>query len=129
MNLNQIRQVALCVPDLEASIRFFEEKLGASLVAQFGDEYVPLGIAFFEFGGVRVLLEAEASPSTLYFSVDDVEQSYKTLQEKGVEFVGPPEAIFYDESGTFGPAGETEYMAFINDPGGDTLAISSRETR
>jgi methylmalonyl-CoA/ethylmalonyl-CoA epimerase len=76
---------------------------------------------------VRLLLEANAPLSTIYFWVDDIDEACKELAASGVDIISPPHMIFKDDSGTFGPAGEGEWMAFFNDPAGNTLAFASRK--
>jgi catechol 2,3-dioxygenase-like lactoylglutathione lyase family enzyme len=63
----------------------------------------------------------------LYFEVADIDQVYATLKERGIEFLSAPHLIFPDEKGTFGPAGEEEWMAFFRDPDGNVLALSARK--
>jgi methylmalonyl-CoA/ethylmalonyl-CoA epimerase len=120
--MDKIKQVALHAEDLEVSVAFYRDILNASFTAQ----YDPPGIAFFEFSGVRLLLEKGAHKGTLYFEVEDIDQRYDDLMVKGVEFDQPPHAIFDDTSGTFGPAGQQEWMAFFKDPAGNVLALASR---
>jgi hypothetical protein len=45
-----------------------------------------------------------------------------------VAFDSEPLRIHRDESGTFGPAGSEEWMAFFRDPDGNVLAIAARLT-
>jgi catechol 2,3-dioxygenase-like lactoylglutathione lyase family enzyme len=79
---------------------------------------------------VRLLLDQAESPkpggATLYFRVDDIHGAYKALRERGVVFDSEPHLIHRDESGTFGPAGSEEWMAFFRDPDGNVLAIAAR---
>jgi len=81
---------------------------------------------FFEFSGVRLLFERGNEPAVLYFRVDDIDEAHQHLTAKGVVFENPPHLIHRDDSGTFGAAGEEEWMAFFKDPGGNTLAIATR---
>lgn len=123
MDINRIRQVAIAAPDIEASTAFFRDLLGAKLMASFN----PPGLAFFEFSGVRLLLDVNAPKSLVYFGVDDIDAAYRELMDKGVAFKGEPHMIFKDDAGTFGAAGEGEWMAFFEDPAGNTLAIAGRK--
>ena len=68
-----IRQVAQRARDLDRAVGFYRDTLGASLLARFE----PPGLAFFDLAGVRLLLEASASSSTLYFAVDDIDASFE----------------------------------------------------
>lgn len=123
MQINHIRQVALAAPDLAASVTFFRDILGAALLARFD----PPGLAFFDFSGTRLLLDANAGPATIYFHVDDIDAAFEELVNQGVRFEGEPHMIFKDDSGTFGPAGEGEWMAFFRDPADNLLAIAGRK--
>lgn len=119
-----IRQVAQRAQDLDRAVEFYRDTLGASFVARFD----PPGLAFFQFEGVRLLLEASAPSATVYFSVDDIEAGFEELRRRGVVFEQEPQLVHRDESGTFGPAGEEEWMAFFRDPDGNLLAITSRRS-
>ena len=123
MRLSRLHQVALSAPDLDAAVAFYRDVLGASFIARFD----PPGLAFFDFDGVRVLLERNASAGTLYFHVDDVDAGVAELSRRGVSIEFGPAMIHRDEDGTFGPAGEEEWMAFFKDPGGNTLAVATRK--
>jgi methylmalonyl-CoA/ethylmalonyl-CoA epimerase len=117
-----LRQVAQHAPDLDASVAFYRDVLGLRLIARFD----PPGLAFFDLGGTRLLLEGAASPALLYLEVDDIGAAHNALQQRGVEFVEAPHAIFRDDAGQFGPAGQEEWMAFFKDPAGNTVALASR---
>ncbi|MYE11643.1 MAG: VOC family protein [Gammaproteobacteria bacterium] len=123
MQLRRLRQVALRAPDLDASIAFYRDVLGARFIARFD----PPGLAFFDFEGVRLLLERNASTGTLYFEVEDIDAGVAELSGRGVSIESGPAMIHRDEDGTFGPAGEEEWMAFFKDPGGNTLALATRK--
>ena len=64
----------------------------------------------------------------LYLSVDGIDAAYDTLRARGVEFLGAPHLIHRDDAGQFGEAGEEEWMAFFNDPDGNTLALVERRS-
>ena len=123
--LKGIRQVAQRARDLDRAVEFYRDTLGASFIARFD----PPGLAFFQFEGVRLLLEASAPSATLYFAVDDIEASSDELRRRGVAFEQEPQLVHRDDEGTFGTAGEEEWMAFFRDPDGNLLAITSRRSR
>lgn len=123
MNLDRIHQIAVHARDLEEAVAFYRDLLGAKFVAKFD----PPGIAFFDFAGVRVMLEKSAPKATIYFRVADLDVAYAELKAKGVPFVDAPHLIHRDSDGTFGPAGEEEWMAFFKDPSGNLLALASRK--
>jgi methylmalonyl-CoA/ethylmalonyl-CoA epimerase len=122
MQLSRIHQVAAHAEDLVATKDFYANVLGARHVA----EYVPPGLLFFDFTGVRVLFEHNAPKAVLYFWVDDIDGAHAELTAKGVTFDSDPHLIHKDEDGTFGSPGEEEWMAFLSDPGGNIVALATR---
>ena len=124
MRLAKLHQVAVRAPDLDAAIAFYRDVLGLAFVARFD----PPGLAFFNFDGVRLLLDRNATAGTLYFHVEDIDAAVAELSERGLSIESGPVMIHRDEDGTFGPAGEEEWMAFFKDPGGNTLALATRRT-
>jgi len=122
MKISQIRQVAIHGADLDASEDFYKHQLGAKFMAR----YEPPGLLFFNFEGVRLLIDKAADPATIYFWVDDILAAWEELKSKGIVFEQDPHMIFPDQAGTFGIAGEEEWMAFFRDPGNNMLAIASR---
>lgn len=123
MKLNRIHQIAVYAKDLEESVSFYRDRLGATFVQKFD----PPGLAFFDFSGTRILLEPNGPKATLYFRVDDIEAAYDELKANGVTFIGEPHLIYRDDAGRFGVAGEEEWMAFFTDPAGNTLALATRK--
>ncbi len=122
MKLDAIHQVAAHSDDLDRSIRFYRDVLGARFIARFE----PPGLAFFAFGSTRLLLEKNARPATLYFRVSDIHAAHRELVARGVEFTREPHLIHRDADGQFGPAGAEEWMAFFADPDGNVLALAAR---
>lgn len=112
-----IGQIHVSVSDLDRSVAFYRDVLGATFLFDVPDR----SMAFFDLGGVRLYLGRPESPEfrsqpVLYFSVDDVDEAYSTLRDRGLEFVGGPHVVHRTES--------TELrMAFFQDPDGTNLAI------
>jgi methylmalonyl-CoA/ethylmalonyl-CoA epimerase len=117
-----LHQVAQKADDLDASVTFYRDVLGLRLIARFD----PPGLAFFDLGGSRLLLEQAAPPALLYLHVPDVDAASEELVAKGVELEHPPHTIFTDDAGQFGPAGQEERMAFLRDPAGNLIALAGR---
>ena len=117
LHLAEIGQVALHVTDVEAAAVFYEETLGMKLLFK-----APPGLAFFANGSTRLMLTApevgEFRPSTnlLYYRVENVNAATATLRDRGVKIAGEPHMI------TKMPDHEL-WMAFIEDPDGNPLAI------
>ena len=122
MTVTGLRQVAQRIENLDRAVHVYEEVLGARLIARFD----PPGLAFFDLGGVRLLLEAGAPPAMLYLAVADVEAAAAELSARGVVFEGEPHVIFTDDGGLFGPPGGEEWMAFFRDSEGNLVGLSSR---
>jgi methylmalonyl-CoA/ethylmalonyl-CoA epimerase len=117
-----LAQVAQRATNLDRAVAFYTTVLGAPPIGRFD----PPGLAFFQLGDVRLLLEANAPSALLYLRVADVRQEYETLRGRGVEFVNPPRLVHTDAEGLFGPAGEEEWMAFFRDSEGNTVGLAAR---
>jgi methylmalonyl-CoA/ethylmalonyl-CoA epimerase len=92
--LSQIGQIAISVQDVEKAVAFYRDVLGLKLLFQ-----APPGLAFFDCGGVRLMLARPEKPefdhpaSTLYFKVADIQQATATLESRGVRFEEEPHLI------------------------------------
>jgi methylmalonyl-CoA/ethylmalonyl-CoA epimerase len=117
-----LRQVAQRAADLDRAVTFYGDVLGLELIARFD----PPGLAFFDVGGTRLLLEGGAPSTVLYFATDDIEASVDALERSGVEILERPQMIQRDDAGDFGPVGWEEWMAFFTDTEGNTVAYSER---
>lgn len=118
----ELMQVAQRVTDLNRAIEFYRDVLGGDLLARFD----PPGLAFFDVGRVRLVLEAGAPSCLLYLRVDDVRTAVECLRNRGVEILTDPHEIFVDSEGLFGERGHAEWMAFIRDSEGNTVGLDSR---
>ncbi len=114
-----IHQVSLICKDIAQSRKFYAEVLGAQFIVEFD----PPGLLFFRFGSTRLLMDKNGKPGLLYIRVARIDQMVNSLQEKGVEFETEVQAVFKDDDGLFGKAGDTECMAFFKDPADNTLAL------
>ncbi len=78
----KLGQVALTVERLPESVAFYRDVLGLPLMYEYP------GLAFFDMGGVRLMLSAEGKEperhdSVLYYRVDDLQAAWRTLLERG----------------------------------------------
>jgi tRNA-Thr(GGU) m(6)t(6)A37 methyltransferase TsaA len=123
LRIQGLKQVAQHAPDLDASVAFYRDVLGLPFEAEFD----PPGLAFFDLGDTRLLLDANESvtPAILYFRVDDIAEAHAALEAKGVVFEQAP-AMIHRHDGTFDGDGVEEWMAFFKDPAGCMLALASR---
>ncbi len=117
-----LRQVAQRAADIDRAAAFYGDVLGLPLLARFD----PPGIAFFDLGGVRLMLEGGALSAVLYLTTDDIDASVEALERHHVEILERPQMIQRDDAGDFGPPGYEEWMAFFTDSEGNTLAYSER---
>jgi methylmalonyl-CoA/ethylmalonyl-CoA epimerase len=122
LQIEGLRQVAQRAKDLDASIAFYRDTLGLRFIAR----YDPPGIAFFDLGGPRLFLEGDAPSALLYLRVPDIHRAYTGLMARGVKFEEEPRVVFKDEAGTFGPAGEEEWMVSFRDPSENLLVLTAR---
>jgi catechol 2,3-dioxygenase-like lactoylglutathione lyase family enzyme len=118
--LGGLGQVSLLVRDVTRAEHFFRDTLGLPHTFTFGD------LAFFDCGGTRLFVravpDADWRPSSvLYFLVDDIAAQFGALTAASVTAVGQPRVIHRDEA-----VGTEEWMAFFEDPDGNTLALMSR---
>ena len=118
----RVHQIAQHCDDLDRAVAFYNGTLGLPLMARFD----PPGLAFFDLGNVRLLLEASATPATLYLEVDDIEAERARLTEAGVTFADEPHMIFRDDEGTFDRVGTEEWMTFFHDSEGNVVGLVER---
>jgi catechol 2,3-dioxygenase-like lactoylglutathione lyase family enzyme len=118
--LGPLGQVSLLTRDVARAEAFYRDTLGLPHLFTFGD------LAFFDIAGTRLFVRGVADPewrpgSILYFRVEDVAGQLASLVDAGVTAVGQPHVIHRDEA-----AGVEEWMAFFEDPDGNTLALMAR---
>lgn len=115
--LSQIGQIAIPVSNLERAVEFYRDVLGIRFLFQ-----APPGLAFFDCGGVRLLLDVPAkvqpnqNASIIYYKVDELPSAVETLKSRGVLFEQEPELVAKM------PDHEL-WMAFLKDPDGNMLAL------
>ena len=116
IKLDKIGQIAVSVHDLKRAVVFYRDVLGMQFLFQ-----APPGLAFFNCGGIRLLLEvvppdAEKKSSIIYYQVDDIQAAYATLANRGVSFEAAPELVAKMPDHTL-------WMAFFRDPDDNLLAL------
>lgn len=120
--MTRLVQVALRATDLDRAAAFYGDLLGAPPTGRFE----PPGLLFFDLAGTRLLLDGNAPSSMLYLEVDDVRRTVEELRGR-TEVVSEPHEIFTHDDDALGPAGTTEWQAFVTDSEGNMLGLVSFE--
>lgn len=114
--LSAIGQVSVTVQDLDRAVAFYRDQLGLPFLFQ-----VP-NMAFFDCAGVRLMLNVpegrseEIHTSILYYKVDDIQDAYRIMKDRNVQFVGRPHKIADLEDHEL-------WMAFFRDSETNLLAL------
>jgi len=93
MAIQNIGQISIVVKDVERATAFYRDVLGLKFL------FNAPSMAFFDCGGVRLMLGTASSPeydhpsSILYFRVADIQAGYQRLVEKKVEIISAPRLI------------------------------------
>lgn len=117
--LNRIHQIALAVKDVDRAVAFYRDVLGMKLLFR-----APPGLAFFDCGGVRLMLsrpesaELDHPASLMYYGVDDVAAAREALVERGVEFESEPHVVHRTDAYAL-------WIGFFRDSEGNMLGIMS----
>lgn len=126
MKVEKLFQVSLPARNISESVTFYQDILRCRLIAAFDK---PVSMAFFDLGGTRLMLEESSdtvTSSVIYVKTSDLEKQASELATRGVKVRQQPHLIHHDADGTFGTAGESEYMAFIEDPTGNVIGLVER---
>jgi len=115
--LSAIGQIAVTVKEVEPAVVFYRDLLGIKLLFQFPN------MAFFDCGGVRLMLSAPEEPgehhsSIIYFKVEDIGRVHAALSGRGVAFEREPHVIARMPDHDL-------WMAFFRDLDGNLLALMS----
>jgi methylmalonyl-CoA/ethylmalonyl-CoA epimerase len=123
---HRIAQIAVIIEELDRAVAFYRDTLGLRFLFQ-----APPGMAFFECGGIRLMLtraeeEGEGIPasgtSVIYYAVPDIRATYAALRAKGVRFEDEPHFI-----ATLGD--RDLWMTFFRDSENNLLALTSEVPR
>ena len=107
-------QIARTTKRFDESRSWYRDTLGLPELYSFGN------LAFFDLGGVRLMLteeEGAASESILYLRVPDIHLAKGELEARGVKFINAPHLIHRHEDGT------EEWMAAFEDNEGRPLQL------
>lgn len=93
VGITSIGQIAIVTHDLPRAVEFYRDKLGLRFLYEFP------GLAFFDCGGVRLMLsfpegpEFDHPPSIIYYKVDDITSAWRVLESRGVTLEHEPHVI------------------------------------
>lgn len=117
ININSIGQIAIAVTDIKLATKFYHDKLGLELLFE-----VPSGLAFFDCGGVRLMLttlqgdEKDHHTSVIYYKVKNIDKFSTQLKQKGVVFEREPQfAAKMDDHNL--------WIGFLRDPDQNLIGI------
>ena len=120
--IQTLGQVFVPAQELDRAVAFYRDILGMRFLFT-----APPSMAFFDLGGVRLMLgEGEESQkpggSILYYKISDIDGAHETLVARGVTFdVGPH---FVADMGD-----HELWMAFFKDSEQNQLALMSEVTK
>ena len=120
--LGTIGQISVTVRDLEQATAFYRDTLGMRFL------FSAPGMAFFDCGGVRLMLGlpegsgAEDPGSILYYRVGDIHDAFRTLSERGVQFIDLPHRVASLPDHDL-------WMTFFRDSSDHVLALMSEVPR
>ena len=123
IGITHLGQIAVNAKDLERATAFYQDTLGLKLLFK-----APPGLAFFDCGGVRLMLSRAEKPefdhpsSVLYFAVTDIHAAYGKLKASEVRFEDEPHMIARMPSHDL-------WMTFFRDSEGNLLALMSEVAR
>jgi methylmalonyl-CoA/ethylmalonyl-CoA epimerase len=94
VGITRLGQIAINAHDVERAAGFYENVLGLKLLFK-----APPGLAFFDCGGVRLMLSQPSKPeldhpsSILYFAVPDIQAAHAKMKADGAKFEDEPHLI------------------------------------
>jgi methylmalonyl-CoA/ethylmalonyl-CoA epimerase len=94
VGITRLGQIAIRAHDVERAAAFYQDVLGLPPLFK-----APPGLAFFDCGGVRLMIERPAKPefdhpsSILYFAVPDIRTAHAAMKSKGARFEDEPHMI------------------------------------
>jgi methylmalonyl-CoA/ethylmalonyl-CoA epimerase len=123
IGIARLGQIAIRAHDVERAAAFYQDVLGLPLLFK-----APPGLAFFDCGGVRLMIERPAKPefdhpcSILYFAVPDIRSAHAAMQAKRVHFEDEPHLIAKMPTHDL-------WMTFFRDSEDNLLALMSEVAR
>jgi len=119
IGISRIGQISIVVHDVDRATAFYRDKLGLPLLFTAG------GMAFFDCGGVRLMLSRAEKPefdhpsSILYFTVPDIAAAHRQMLAAGARFEDEPHLLAkmptYDLWMTFFRDSEQNLLALMSE--------------
>ena len=116
-SVSSIGQIALTVTDLPRALAFYRDILGLKFL------FEAPNLAFFDCGGVRLMLTVSETPestygSIIYYKTEDIQGASRQLLARGV--------VFESRARMIAKMPDHElWMAFFRDSEGNLLALMS----
>lgn len=123
IGITRLGQIVINAQDVDRAAAFYEDVLELKLLFK-----APPGLAFFDCGGVRLMLSRPSKPeldhpsSVLYFAVLDIQAAYGNLKASGVRFEDEPHMVARMPDHDL-------WMTFFHDSEENLLALMSEVAR
>jgi len=123
IGISRLGQVQVRTHDMERAAAFYQNVLGLKLLFK-----APPALAFFDCGGVRLMLDRPEKPefdhasSILYFAVPDIQAAHARMKESGARFEDEPHMIARMPDHDL-------WMTFFRDTEDNLLALMSEVKR
>jgi methylmalonyl-CoA/ethylmalonyl-CoA epimerase len=121
--ISRIGQIAIHAHDVDRAAAFYQDVLRLKLLFK-----APPGLAFFDCGGVRLMLTRPEKPefdhpsSVLYFAVPNIQAAHAAMKAKGVHFEDDPHLIAKMPDHDL-------WMTFFHDSEGNLMGLMSEVKR
>jgi methylmalonyl-CoA/ethylmalonyl-CoA epimerase len=119
----RLGQIQVRAHDVERASTFYQDVLGLKLLFK-----APPGLAFFDCGGVRLMIDSPEKPefdhpsSILYFAVPDIQAAHAQMKQSGVRFE--------DEAHLIAKMPDHDlWMTFFRDSEDNLMALMSEVAR
>ena len=123
IGISRVGQIAINAHDVERASAFYQDVLGLQLLFKAGP-----GLAFFDCGGVRLMLTRPEKPefdhpsSILYFAVADIHAAHQKMKGNGVRFEDEPHLLAKMPDHDL-------WMVFFRDSEGNLMGLMSEVKR